>query len=54
MFNMVDTILRFYLVGQICDAIKQNESEVGSDMLLFSDYFHTANIPQKNLETRHL
>ena len=30
----------------LCDVMKQNESEVGSDMLLVSDYFYTSNICQ--------
>ena len=28
--------------SQICDMIKENESEVGSDMLMVSDYFKLA------------
>ncbi len=34
----------------IWDVIKQNESEVGSDMFLVSDYFHTSNI--KSIELK--
>ncbi len=30
----------------ICNLIKQNESEVGSNMLLVSNYFYTSNISQ--------
>ena len=40
-------IVRFYFVRQktnICDIIKQNESEVGSDMLLVSDALFRLNI----------
>ena len=33
----------------ICVVIKQNESEVDSDMLLVSDYFCTSNVCQYNL-----
>ena len=30
----------------LCDVIKRNESEVGSNMLLVSDYFNTSSISQ--------
>ncbi len=34
----------------ICDVIKQNESLVGSDMLLVSDYIYISHISQQNLK----
>ncbi len=37
----------------ICEVIKQNESEVGSDMLLVSSYFYTSKYVPIQFETRH-
>ena len=51
MFNM-SCVMIFSSV--ICGVFKQNESEVGSDMLLVSDDFYTSNIMSVGFETRHL
>ncbi len=40
--------------GNRCVKIKQNESEVGSEMLLVSDSFYTLHIMPIEFETRHL
>ena len=42
------------IVSIKCDMIKQNESEVYSDMLLVSDYIKPWNIISIEFETRHL
>ena len=39
----------FVFSGVICDVIKQNESEVDTDMLLVSDCFYTSDIWEYNL-----
>ncbi len=39
-----------FRVLRICNVIKQNEPEVGNDILLISYYFDTSNISQKNLK----
>ena len=40
------TLLEYFQDDLICDVIKQNKSEVGSDMLLVSDYIYISNISQ--------